>query len=111
MPLFWLLYKRVLTEAAGKVGGLLASSFTIESPTACFHISLWVNDCAIEEFNKHCHYHFQAVRWAIPRVREKGTGIYRLFSVQCHIDAISNNLSWDGFDIDRLAPQQEPVNT
>jgi hypothetical protein len=98
LPWMWLSYRRVRAEARD-VAGLLRSAFLIESPRVCFILSLWSGDAALLEFGTRVHSHVHAARHTFRRTFDPHRRRAAVWSTQWRLAAVSNNLSWQDFDL------------
>lgn len=98
LPWMWLSFRRV-RAAAGGISGLLRAAFLVESPRVCFILSIWSGDAALLEFGTHVGAHVHAARHTFRRTFNPARQRAEVWSTQWHLGAVSNNLSWQGFDL------------
>jgi hypothetical protein len=71
----------------------------IESPTACYSLSLWSNWDAIPRFGTNVPYHVRAGNRIFGRLaitKERG---FEIWSTKWKLVSVSNNLNWGDFDL------------
>jgi hypothetical protein len=98
LPWMWLSFRRVRAGARG-ISGLLRSAFLVESPRVCFIFSIWSGDAAVLEFGTHVHAHVHAARHTFRRTFNPARRRAEVWSTQWRLGAVSNNLSWQDFDL------------
>jgi hypothetical protein len=93
-------YRTVMREVQSTgTPGLLRSAFLIESPTACYSLSLWSNWDAIPRFGTNVPYHVRAGNRIFGRLaitKERG---FEIWSTKWKLVSVSNNLNWGDFDL------------
>ena len=93
-------YRRVAAEAqSSNPSGFLRSAFLVESLRSCFVLSLWESYDAIPRFGTYCPEHVHAARRGIGRCKLGANGGPELWSTKWRLNSVSNNLSWDDFDL------------
>jgi hypothetical protein len=98
LPWMWLSFRRVRAEASG-IAGLLRTAFLVESPRVCFIVSLWTGDAALLEFGTRVGAHVHAARNTFRRTFNPDRRRAEVWSTQWRLAAVSNNLSWQEFDL------------
>lgn len=94
----WWAFRKVRAESR-RVGGLLRTVFLVESPRVCYIFSVWADERALLEFGTHVHSHVHAARHSFRRVFNPARQRAEIWSTQWRLWAVSNNLSWEGFDL------------
>ena len=96
-------YRRVVNAArASNTPGLLRSAFLVENPTTCYSVSIWESRGAIPQFGTNVPVHVEAARRAFGRMRIHSKRGPELWSTKWNLNAVSNNLNWDDFDLRSL---------
>lgn len=90
-------YRRVRSTAES-VSGYLASALLVDGLDAVLIFSVWADANAIPRFGTTVRDHVEAGNWAYARARRTG-GRPQVWSTRWRLDSVSNNLSWDGFDL------------
>lgn len=110
---FYRQFRRVRTEAR-KIGGLLHAGFLIEGPRTCFTFSVWEDEGAIVDFGGRVTSHVRVAGEAFGATYDRRKGAPQICSTQWRIEAVSNNLEWQGVDLASRVqkraerPRQEP---
>lgn len=89
-------------KEAEQVPGLLRSVFLIENLTTCYSLSLWSRWDDIPIFGTRAPYHVRAARSVFGRLQMSKYGGPELWSTKWRLTSISNNLSWEDFDLRAL---------
>jgi hypothetical protein len=93
-------FQRVVREARRtSTPGLLRAAFLIENPVTCYSLSLWENRQAIPSFGTNVPIHVTAARRVLGRLAVDSDQRPELWSTKWRLVSVSNNLSWDGFDL------------
>lgn len=99
----WRDYRLVVRQAARtQTPGLLRAAFLIENPTTCYSLSFWTGLDAIAQFGTNVTKHVKVGNRIFGRLsytRERGPEIW---SAKLRLDAVSNNLNWQEFDLRAL---------
>lgn len=92
-------YRRILREAdEARIPGLLRSAFLVENPTSCFTLSIWRDSSSIAEFGSQVPTHVAGADRVFRRLTSTD-GRPELWSTKWALQAASNNLIWDDFDL------------
>ncbi|MFL5910184.1 MAG: hypothetical protein ACJ768_06400 [Gaiellaceae bacterium] len=93
-------YRRLVQEADRvQVPGLLRSAFLVENPRTCYTLSLWSQEPMM---SAPVPAHVEAARRVFGRLSldpERGP---ELCSTTWRLNAVTNNLNWDGLDLDAV---------
>jgi hypothetical protein len=89
----------VAEERRSKRSGLLRSAFLIESHRTCYVLSVWASYDAIPRFGTDTPSHVGAARAVFGRCRSGTNGGPEMWSTKWGLRSVSNNLSWDDFDL------------
>jgi hypothetical protein len=93
-------YRQVLLEARrSQTPGLLRASFLIENPSTWYSLSLWADANAIGHFGTNAPGHVEAANRIFGRVRYDEHHDPEIWSTKWRLQSVSNNLSWEGFDL------------
>lgn len=85
--------------------GLLRASFLVESPRACYSLSIWDSEESIPVFGANVESHVQAARRGFRRLRVDPDRSVQLWSTKWRLHSVSNNLGWEDFHLERyLSP-------
>ena len=98
LPWMWLAYLRIRREAR-QVKGLLRTAFLIENPRVCFVFSIWADDRAVLEFGTRVEGHVHIARRTFQKTFDRKRQRAEVWSTQWRLCGVSNNLSWDDFDL------------
>lgn len=105
LPMY-LNYRRVVKAAtAAKTPGLLRAAFLIENPRTCYSVSIWAGDDAIPRFGANVPAHVVAARQGFGWVRFREGRGPEVWSTKWRLASVSNNLSWEEFDLRGLLLQ------
>jgi hypothetical protein len=89
-------YRRIRAASRAQ-SGLLAALFALDGNRTCYTISIWSDDEAILRFNTQSKRHIRAGNWLARRVEFSG-GRPELWSAKFILQAVSDNLQWNGVD-------------
>lgn len=93
-------YRRVLLEAQrSQTPGLLRAAFLLESPSTWYSLSLWADANAISHFGTNAAGHVEAANRIFEHVRYDEHHDPEIWSTKWRLQSVSNNLSWEGFDL------------
>lgn len=93
-------FQRVIREAGRtSTPGLLRAAFLIENPVTCYSLSIWESRNAIPSFGTNVPVHVTAARRVLGRLAIDSDQRPELWSTKWRLVSVSNNLSWDGFDL------------
>ncbi len=93
-------YRRVIAQArSSNPSGLLRSAFLIEDRRTCYVLSIWGSYEAIPDFGTATPLHVDAARRLFGRSRPGAKGGPELWSTKWRLTSVSNNLTWDDFDL------------
>lgn len=90
----WLLHRMRRKDQ----GGLLKSTFLVESLTTCYSLSIWSDESAIPRFGTSVEEHVAVARDVFGRLRFRNRRP-EIWSTRWRLAEISNNLNWDAFDL------------
>jgi hypothetical protein len=92
-------YKRVVREAAQtQTPGLLRTAFLIENSVTCYSLSIWATPEAIPHFGTNVRSHVHAGNRIFGRLSWV-RGRPEIWSTKWSLASVSNNLTWDEFDL------------
>jgi hypothetical protein len=95
---------RRIRDAARGTPGYLNSVFLIEDLHTCYSLSIWEHAASIPVFGTTVTEHVRAGNWAFARLRRTTRGERELWSTQWRLDTVSNNLAWEGFELNDHLP-------
>jgi hypothetical protein len=78
--------------------GLLRACFLVENATTCYSLSLWADEAAIPHFGTAVGEHVDVANGVFGRLRFVRGGP-ELWSTKWRLFRVSNNLRWDGLDV------------
>ncbi len=81
-----------------KVPNLLKSAFLVENATAGISFSLWSDK---PQISAHLDEHRDAANHVFGHLSQDGGRGPELWSTEWRLDSVSNNLRWEGFDLER----------
>jgi len=105
VPLMYMGYRRVLRRSRG-IPGFLRSAFLVEGPRTCMTISIWAKWEAIPVFGTTVPEHVAVARRSFSWLRF-AEGRPELWSAKWRLSSVSNNLTWDDFDLGGLLNTEE----
>lgn len=85
--------------------GLLRACFLVENPTTCYSLSLWADEAAIPHFGTAVDEHVDVANGVFGRLRFVHGGP-ELWSTKWRLSRVSNNLRWDGLDIQQTTSSE-----
>jgi heme-degrading monooxygenase HmoA len=100
LPSMYLAYRRMRSDLEA-APGLLRHTFTIEHPLACYTLSVWESQEALERF-ANAHSHVRAVRHAKHICREIWSAYWHLDAVSAYASSWRGERGWPG-----LSPSAE----
>jgi hypothetical protein len=93
-------YRRVVREATqSHTPGLLRTAFLIENATTWYSLSLWTGPDAIPHFGTNVTGHVDVARKVFHRLAFDRARGPELWSTKWRLVSVSNNLTWDDFDL------------
>jgi hypothetical protein len=93
-------HRKVVREAKGSATpGLLRATFLVSSPRDVFTLSIWSDMGSIPWFGTNVPGHVDVARRMFRRLRTGVDGGPELWSTKWMLASVSNNLSWDDFDL------------
>jgi len=95
---------RRIRDAARDTPGYLHSVFLIENLHTCYSLSIWEHAAAIPVFGTMAPEHVRIGNWAFARLRRTARGERELWSTRWHLQTVSNNLAWEGFELGSHLP-------
>jgi hypothetical protein len=78
------------------VPGLLHSAFLVENPSTCYSLSFW---SGAPHFSAAVPLHIEAAGRVFGRVSMDSESRPEVWSTKWRLASVSNNLSWNGFDL------------
>ncbi len=97
LPLAIWMYLRVRRQAH-RVSQLKQSCLLIENLHTFLILSVWDGEAGFRDFGTWVTSHVAAAHWTFSNVNVRN-GKYEVWSTQWRLWAISNNLSWDDFEV------------
>lgn len=92
LPSMYLAYRR-MRPALATAPGLLRYAFVIEHPLACYTLSVWESQAALEDF-ANTRSHIAAVRHAKGACREIWSAYWRLDAVSAYASRWTGSRAW-----------------
>jgi hypothetical protein len=93
------LYRRVRREARQRCSGLLHAGFLVEGLRTFYSFTLWKDDAAVVEFGTVVDSHIRVAGHGLQATFRPELQRPEIWSTQWRLDAISENLHWEGVDV------------